>query len=51
MLVGMSVRPRLLTIIYTVRPGNRLRLSTRRHCVGYSGKSFGQDECANWRMR
>lgn len=29
-LIGMSVRPRLLTVIYTVRPEDRLRLISAR---------------------
>ena len=40
-LIGMSVRPRLLTVIYTVRPEDRLRLisarkSTRREASYYA---------------
>ena len=40
-LIGMSVRPRLLTVIYTVRPEDRLRLisarkSTRKEASYYA---------------
>jgi uncharacterized DUF497 family protein len=40
-LIGMSVRPRLLTVIYTVRPDDRLRLisarkSTRKEASYYA---------------
>ena len=40
-LIGMSVRPRLLTVIYTVRPEDRLQLisarkSTRKEASYYA---------------
>jgi len=40
-LIGMSVRPRLLTVVYTVRPEDRLRLisarkSTRKEASYYA---------------